>query len=49
MRLNGWPLLWLALGGYYVVAAIGGSHLCAVTLFAGFMAGRALKRSTEGE
>ena len=43
MKLNEWFVIWLALGTYCVIAATGGSHLCAgMTLLCGFMAGRAL-------
>jgi hypothetical protein len=43
MKINGWFLAWLALGAYSVVAAIGGSALCAVNaMLCGFMAGRNL-------
>lgn len=41
MKINTWLLLWLALGGYYVVATIGGGLWYApLTLFCGYMAGR---------
>lgn len=38
MKINTWLLLWLALGGYYVVATIGGGLWYApLTLFCGYM------------
>ena len=43
MKINWWLVTWLALGAYSVVAAIGGSALCAANaMFCGFMAGRNL-------
>lgn len=48
MKFNEWLLIWLALGVYCVIAAIGGSHVCAaLTLLCGFMAGRAVKTRLE--
>ena len=45
MKLNEWLIIWLALGVYCSVAAIGGSYLCAVrALFNGYMAGRSVRR-----
>lgn len=43
MKINEWLIIWLALGVYCAIAAIGGNHLCAfLTLFNGYMAGRSV-------
>lgn len=43
MKINEWLIIWLALGIYCAVAAIGGNHVCAfLALFNGYMAGRSV-------
>ena len=45
MKINEWLLIWLALGAYGVICAIGGNGWCAgVAMACGYMAGRNVKQ-----